>query len=51
MIICGLNMEMEMAKEMDLIGKCMGCLYLDYVTFHKVGCEKKRNSKWFTREL
>lgn len=30
MIICGLSMEMEMAKEMGTIGKCKGCLYLNW---------------------
>ena len=30
MYVCGLSMEMEMAEESGLIGKCGGCLYLDY---------------------
>lgn len=29
MIICGLSMEMEMAKEMGTVGKCCSCLYFD----------------------
>lgn len=29
LIICGLSMEMEMAKECDGIGKCTWCLYYD----------------------
>ena len=27
MYICGCSMEMEMAKEMGWVGKCIGCLY------------------------
>lgn len=44
MIICGLSMEMEMAKEMGWIGKCRGCLHnLVYVDGVKgiVFCDKK----------
>lgn len=37
MIICGLSMEMELAKEMGTIGKCIGCLYLEYDNY----CMKK----------
>lgn len=29
MIVCGMHMEMEIAKEMGYIGKCIGCLHLD----------------------
>ena len=29
MYICGLNMEMEIAKEMGYIGKCIGCRRFD----------------------
>ena len=29
MIICGLSMEMEIAKEMGYVGKCIGCRKLD----------------------
>ena len=37
MIICGLSMEMRMAKEMGTIGKCISCLYLEYDNY----CRKK----------
>ena len=39
--ICGLSMEMEMAKEMGWIGKCRGCLYCDWIkSFGVVKCRK-----------
>ena len=30
MYVCGLSMEMEMAEELGVVGKCTGCLYLDF---------------------
>ena len=46
MIICGLSMEMEMAKEMGWIGKCRGCLYCEYMkNFGLVKCQKKGKIK------
>lgn len=41
MIICGLSMEMEMAKEMGYVGKCIGCLYCDHYSDTRVICSKK----------
>lgn len=42
MIICGLSMEMEMAKEMGWIGKCRGCLYCTWIKpIGTVKCTKK----------
>jgi hypothetical protein len=29
LIICGLSMEMEIAKELGYVGKCIGCYHLD----------------------
>lgn len=41
-IICGLSMEMEMAKEMGYIGKCIGCLYLERrLQENMIVCSKK----------
>ena len=51
MIICGLSMEMELAKEMGWVGKCIGCRRLDYdgkyeycdgkiLKEHKEDCDK-----------
>ena len=41
-IICRLSMEMEMAKEMGLIGKCKGCLFCEYIKpYGLVMCQKK----------
>lgn len=37
MIVCGLSMEMELAEEMGWVGKCIGCLYLEYDKY----CRKK----------
>ena len=37
LIICGLSMEMEMAEEMGTVGKCIGCVYLEYDDY----CRKK----------
>ena len=40
-IICGLSMEMENAREMGYIGKCRGCLYNDRLYDDgKVWCAK-----------
>lgn len=42
MIMCGMHMEMEMAKEMGWIGKCRGCLYCEGITnFGLATCQKK----------
>ena len=44
MIVCGLSMEMEMAKEMGYVGKCIGCLHnLIYIDGDRreLLCEKK----------
>lgn len=43
MYICGLNMEMETAKELNLVGKCRGCYYCDYLENIDgyVACRKK----------
>lgn len=30
MHICGCSIEMELAEELGLIGKCQGCRYLDW---------------------
>ena len=37
MIICGMSMEMELAKEMGTVGKCIDCLHLEYDNY----CRKK----------
>ena len=42
MIVCGLSMEMELAREMGWIGKCRGCLYCNGITnFGFATCQKK----------
>ena len=41
MIICGLSMEMEMAKEMGTIGKCISCLHCDRYSKELIVCSKK----------
>lgn len=52
LIICGLSMEMEMAKEMGYIGKCKGCLYYEtncqgvrFCQIHGVLSKEKENCK------
>lgn len=46
MIICGMNMEMETAKEMGTVGKCRGCLYCDNIsTIGMAVCQKKGKIK------
>lgn len=40
MIICGLSMEMEMAKEYDGVGKCSWCLYYDKLNNGALFCRK-----------
>ena len=40
MIICGLSMEMEMAKEMGTIGKCISCLYFDELNNGALFCRQ-----------
>lgn len=40
MIICGLSMEMEMAKENNGIGKCSYCLYLDELNNGSLFCRQ-----------
>ena len=37
MIICGMSMEMELAKEMGTVGKCIDCLHFEYDNY----CRKK----------
>ena len=44
MIICGLSMEMEMAREMGTIGQCKSCLYLNGNRCDKKGLLKKHRS-------
>ena len=42
MQICGLSMEMEIAREMGYIGKCIGCLYLERrLEENRIICSKK----------
>jgi len=42
MIVCGLSMEMEIAREMGYIGKCIGCLYLERrLEENRIICSKK----------
>lgn len=44
-LICGLTYEMEIAKELNLIGKCKSCFYNEYT--HKnntVDCKKLKNN-------
>ena len=45
MIVCGLSMEMESAKEHNGIGKCSWCWYLEYEDY----CRKK-DKKLLKRE-
>ena len=47
MIICGLSMEMELAKELNRVGDCRMCLYADWIEYEgdKVKCSKKGNVK------
>jgi hypothetical protein len=50
MVMCGLHMEMEMAKEMGYVGKCIGCVHLDgdgvdEYCKGKVLTERKENCK------
>ncbi|MBQ2635373.1 MAG: hypothetical protein IJJ11_07460 [Methanosphaera sp.] len=40
MIICGLSMEMEMAREMGTVGKCIGCRYFEKLRNGALFCEK-----------
>lgn len=40
MIICGLIMEMEMAKELGVVGKCKGCHYFEQSG--EMYCDKKQ---------
>lgn len=40
MIVCGLSMEMEMAKEADGIGKCSWCRYFDELSNCALFCRK-----------
>ena len=42
MIICGLSMEMELARELNRIGDCRMCLYCEWIqSTGKVRCSKK----------
>ncbi|MBQ6099000.1 MAG: hypothetical protein IJI80_04410 [Methanobrevibacter sp.] len=41
MIICGLSMEMEMAREMGTVGKCRGCVYCNRYSDERIVCSKK----------
>ena len=44
-IICGLNMEMEIAEEMGWVGKCRGCLHNEYYyTDDEIYCNKKQKT-------
>lgn len=46
MWICGLSMEMELAEELGVVGKCRGCLYCDGITnFGLATCQKKGKIK------
>ena len=40
MIICGFSMEMEMAEEMGVVGKCEGCLYFDELNNGSLFCRQ-----------
>ena len=47
MIICGMSMEMELAKELNRVGDCRMCLYADWIEYEgdKVKCSKKGTVK------
>ena len=39
--VCGMSMEMELAEEMDWVGKCIGCLRCNYLYNGLVNCDIK----------